>query len=221
MERENFDFQIVKQTAERAFRFKDIDLSTARGKNNPEKIELAGRFLYIAVEAFDDEFTISSTKTVGVGTVSMNDKFAAPIEIAAGRVYRIREGFENLYLRNTAQANAMMRIYASVNSEVEPFKSTVEIIGGAGGNIDNTADVAVAATTTTQVLPVNPSRQKAVVSNLQVNGTIIRVGDSTTGAASGAEVPIGGSITIESTDAIYVYNPAASGINIGLSEVEQ
>lgn len=216
----NFDFTSVKGKAESAFAYKDVDLTTAAGKNNPQRVELSGRFLYVAVEAFDDEFTISATKSVGVAVVSFNEKFSTPIELSAGRVYRVPEGFEVLYIRNAAQASSMMRLYSAVNSEVEPFKSSIEVIGGAGATLKDAADVAIAAGATTLVLAVNPSRQRFTISNLQANGTPVRVGASTAGAARGAEIGVGGSYTEETTDAVYVYNPSGAAINIGRIEVE-
>lgn len=217
---DNFDFTSVQGKAEISFRHKDIDLSVARTKDTPLRIEdLAGRFIYVSGEAWDDEFTVSTLKQVGVASISFNDPYASPIDIQVGKVYKVAEGFDKLFVRNTAQANKMMRIFTSVNSEIIPFQSELEVIGAQGSNKDTVADVAVAATTTTAVLAVNANRKGWTISNLAVNLTVVRVGDSNTGAARGVELAQGASVSGTDTDAVYVYNPSASSINIGVLEV--
>ena len=82
-----------------------------------------------------------------------------------------------------------------------------------------TADVAIAATTTTLVKAANANRREIMISNLLANGTVVRVGDASTGAARGMEIPVGGTAILSSAAAIYVYNPSAAGINIGVTEL--
>ncbi len=88
-------------------------------------------------------------------------------------------------------------------------------VSNASTTIVTAADVAVAATTTTQIVAANAANRTVIISNLAANGTVIRVGDASTGAARGIEVPAGGSASLDTKDAVYVYNPKASGINIG------
>jgi hypothetical protein len=84
--------------------------------------------------------------------------------------------------------------------------------------IPSQADVSCAATSTTLVLAANSSRQDAIISNLVAGGAIVRCGDSSVGASRGIEIPVGGSVVLTTTAAIYVYNPSASAIYIGRSE---
>lgn len=79
------------------------------------------------------------------------------------------------------------------------------------------ADVNILAAATTLVLAANALRRGAFISNLQANGTVVRYGDVNTGAARGAEIPIGGTAYVEDTAAIYVYNPSGAAINIGVT----
>jgi hypothetical protein len=79
-------------------------------------------------------------------------------------------------------------------------------------------DVEVAAGATVKVLDAG-GRRAALISNLFANGTVVRVGTSDAGAARGAEIGIGATATLETAAEIYVYNPSAWTIDIGVLEV--
>lgn len=82
--------------------------------------------------------------------------------------------------------------------------------------IDTVADVALGAATPTQVLAADSTRRAALISNLSGNASLIRVGDSNTAAARGAEVAPGQTITIEGTEAIWAYSPTAESVGVSV-----
>jgi len=85
---------------------------------------------------------------------------------------------------------------------------------------NTTPDVSVGAGLAAQVLAENLSRREALVSNLAVNASTIRVGGADTAAAEGIPVPPDRTITIAGTGALYVFNPDAGAQSVGLLEIE-
>jgi hypothetical protein len=77
--------------------------------------------------------------------------------------------------------------------------------------LNSTADVTLAATSTTQILGAVAARFCALICNLAANSGKFRIGDVNTGATRGVELIPGESISIETTEAIYGYNPGGSG----------
>jgi hypothetical protein len=97
------------------------------------------------------------------------------------------------------------------------LSTAIEIKGG--DTHPTTADESVAATSTEQVLAANLNRREAWVTNLIGNAREIRVGDSSTGAARGVQVPVGATIVIPATAAIHVHNPHSAAQTVALMEV--
>lgn len=146
----------------------------------------------------------------------------------AGLGYRCPTLFDRVTLINVHPTDPMTVTVAIANGHISDDRlnvsGTVTVAGAVSVSsitppaaLTTAADVAIAATTTTQVLAVNASRKEAIISNLSANSTAVRVGDASTGAARGVEIPAGGSATLSTQAAVYVYNPSASGINIGVA----
>lgn len=73
--------------------------------------------------------------------------------------------------------------------------------------LNSVADVSLVATSTTQILGLVAARFCALICNLAANTQTFRIGDSNAGATRGVELAPGESISIETTEAIYGYNP--------------
>ena len=214
----NVDFTKAKQWSNKDVVYDDVDLTAARTK--PEEIQLAGKRLYVDLVAFDDKYVISTTKQTGEAIICLNEPNGEPIAIRGGMYFDFNQEFDRIFIRNTAQSGRMLRLTSSIETEIKPFSAEVQIVGGTSAVLDTIADVAVNATTTTQILATNAARKEAIISNLAANATVVRVGDSNTGASRGAEIPPGGSAVIEGGEAIFVYNPSAGTINIGVTYTE-
>ena len=72
------------------------------------------------------------------------------------------------------------------------------------------ADVVLAGSATTLIVAVSATRHCVLIGNLSTNSSMFRVGDSNVGASRGAELAPGESLSIETTGAIYGYNPGAN-----------
>jgi hypothetical protein len=82
--------------------------------------------------------------------------------------------------------------------------------------LNSAADVTLAATATTQILPALAVRMCALISNKTSNTQTFRIGDASAGATRGVELAPGQSISIETTEAIFGYNPGGAGENVGV-----
>jgi hypothetical protein len=76
--------------------------------------------------------------------------------------------------------------------------------------LNSAADVNMGAGATTQILPSLASRLCALITNKSGNTQTFRIGDSNAGATRGVELVPGASISIETTEAIYGYNPGGA-----------
>lgn len=81
-----------------------------------------------------------------------------------------------------------------------------------------TADVSLLAAATTLIKAAG-TRKKILVTNLTANAEIIRVGDSNTAAARGIELSPGMTAELETSGAIYGYNPGAVAQSVGILEL--
>jgi len=80
--------------------------------------------------------------------------------------------------------------------------------------IDTVADVALGAGAATQILPADAARRQALITNLQANANVIRVGDAAVTAARGVEVAPGQTITLDGTEAIFGFDAAAESVGV-------
>jgi hypothetical protein len=80
--------------------------------------------------------------------------------------------------------------------------------------IDTVADVALGAGVATQIVPLDAARRQALITNLQANVNIIRVGDANVGAARGVQVAPGQTITLDGTEAIFGFDAAAESVGV-------
>lgn len=215
---EELDFTRARQRDYDDLDFYDVDLTSARS-SSPLEVPLQGTVLYVAINAFDSENVISTSKSVGTAVASFNEPNGKPFELVSGIAYKLRQPFDRIFLRNAAQSSKMMRIYSTVETDIAPFSSQLKVIGDVGATISDSSDVSVLAGATTQILPVNADRKIAYITNLISNGTDIRVGTSSTGAARGLPVFGGETYTFETKSSIYVYNPSAGTIKIANMEI--
>lgn len=103
------------------FSFQDIDLSVPRTK---EKLGIAGNFIFIPTQAFDGPESVSETKTTGIAFARPTRLNADPLLLAGGQLYQL-EPFDEMFITNDAQPDAMLRIYFSVNQIIEPAAGTI------------------------------------------------------------------------------------------------
>lgn len=82
-------------------------------------------------------------------------------------------------------------------------------------------DASIPAGAAALVAAANPNRRRAVIANPFGNAREFRVGDVTVGAARGVEIPPGESIYLDTTAAIYAFNPDGAPQNISVLEIAE
>lgn len=80
-------------------------------------------------------------------------------------------------------------------------------------------DASIPAGATGLVLAANPNRRNVIVANPFGNPREFRVGDANVGEFRGVELPPGERLFLDTTGAIYAYNPDIAGMNISVVEI--
>lgn len=199
-------------TAEPVLKSRTLNLTVAR---NLQKIECGGSVLWC----------LDCTSRAAYVDVRVNDQLRDPI--------RVREGFfvkgmrfSRFYISHPAQAGQTLTLYYAVDDEgrfdvKNPALQFTEIEVTKATVLNTAADVTiVAAAPAAQILAANANRRSAIIGSLATNVNTARIGDAATGAAQGAELAPGESITVEATEAIFAYNPAGANIDLTLVWIE-
>lgn len=82
-------------------------------------------------------------------------------------------------------------------------------------------DATIPAGSAALVLPANPNRRKCIVGNPFSNPREFRVGDGAVGASQGLELPPGERIFLDTTAAIWAFNPDGFAMDISVVEVAE
>jgi len=197
-----------------------INLATAR---EGKEYYVKGRYIRVA----------DATDTTTEIEIAVQQNIPSSYEkLKKNSIIKEGNGFDRIYVTNTAQANKTVRLIISEGPEDydvdNPSIGTIDAVGSiddpvevaAHSTLVTTADDSIAANTTEQVLAINLDRKEAIITNLYANTDSVRVGDSSTGATRGVELSPGQSITLQVTAAIYVHNTKASAQSVAILEVE-
>lgn len=181
-----------------------VDLSTAR-----DKLQLAfgGRYLW----AYR-----GSSATCSV-SIQLGDQFRDGITFTRGMQFA-GIPFSEIYLTNTAQPGQYLYflITDAQPTVLNPEVTFSSVILSKSTVLTDASDVTVVAGAAAAViLAANSARRTALISSLLSNAQNCRVGGANTGASRGTELAPGGCVEVETTAAIYAYNPA--GVNVDLT----
>lgn len=209
------DFTVAKQWNRDDIQYVDIDLTNARTK--PEAFGLAGKKLFVSLVAWDDKFTVSSSKEVGTAVATLNTKDGNPIELAAGLYYDFGAEFDEVYIRNVAQTGAMLRLVSSVDADIQPFSGEIQIVGATATAMDDAEDVAlVAAAAFAPILAANTDRLEALIKNTDLANTA-RIGKAPTNTRGHLLGP-GETITVPGTQEINGFSQAGATLSVTWTE---
>lgn len=167
-----------------------------------------------------DYFRVLALTGSGLQVIFGDNQFQTPFT-GAGVGLKLSDVVQRLTLVNTSGADITMTYAVAIGNVSDDrltVSGTINTSEVSPATLPTTADVTVLTTATTQVLAANTARKEAFISNPTVNGSVLRVGDASTGAARGVEIPIGGTLVLTTTAAIFIYNPKASSIVVGLAE---
>lgn len=147
------------------------------------------------------------------------------IKRAAGQGVNIAEGFGmgritirstvaqtvRVVVANEEQPDNAANVSVSVNATVQP-----------GNTFETANDVSIAGTSSDLVFAGDPDTRAVVVTSLDTNTDVIRVGVSGgVGASRGHPLYPGDSITLATTQAIHAYNTAAGAQSLAVVAVKE
>jgi hypothetical protein len=180
-----------------------------------EEIEIGGSCLW----------AIGATNLTASIDIRVNDQLRDPVTFQQGMFIR-GIPFSRLYVSHAAQAGETITLFFAREADVNNIEIVNPSIAFNNINItkasvlDTIADVALGATATTQILAANAARRITLITNLSANIQTFRIGDAATGAARGVELAPGESVSLETTEAIYGYNPGAIAEGVGVTWTE-
>jgi len=208
---QTFDLTGAKQQGEISGDFRDVELSTARTVNKAAEIEMAGRFLFVELEAFDgvDAVDKSSTLTTGTAMVRFNSKTAKPHFIEAGTALEIPEGFDKIFVSNAAQSNKSLRLSVSATVKVAPYKTSFEIVTAAPETATPADSLNDVTTSATNIIAANANRKKILIQNN--SSTDIKYCGTDSSATTGFIIPGGANAAYEDNATGALYALSTSG----------
>lgn len=125
------------------------------------------------------------------------------LESATGGAFLVLGGFGSV-------ADARATVNANVTTTVAP-----------GNTMNNGGDVATLSGAATQLLAADPDRLYAIISNPSSNSATVRIGNATVGAADGAPLEPGETITVGTTAALYGYQASGGPVTISAASVSE
>lgn len=171
-------------------------------------------------------FTLSAVgnfvkcKSVGA-TIKLRIGDGPQVNLYSGRSFRMPAGlsFDRLEFMNDSGGSVTAVIDVCQGEIYDDPVLTGDISIAPAAAISTAADVSITAASTVQVVAGNSSRRAVVVGNLSVNTQVMRIGDSNAGAARGAELSPGEKVTLETTAAVYAYNPGGAAESLSVMEI--
>lgn len=125
-------------------RFVDIDLAVARDN---VRFEIGGTFMFAPFAAFDNETTKSTTLSVGHCFIRFGKSSAPAVYFTGNYQYPDEQGFDEIFVTNSAQSNAMLRLYYSDGPQIRPFSAETAVTVLNPGAIGVPAGIAHAGAT--------------------------------------------------------------------------
>lgn len=155
---------------------------------------------------------------VRLRAVDAKGETVADLEVSAGVRFQLPVMFVQLRIENQGSAQVTVVLTAGDGS-ADDSSVTGSLSIDKSQIITTAADVSVAATATAIIAAANTLRREILITNLSSNTAAFRIGDSNAGAARGAEVLPGSTITLTTAAAVYAYNPSAGAESLAVVEV--
>ena len=163
----------------------DIDLSVAR--TNVQFL-ISWTQLFVDQKAYDSEVVISTTLSTGDAFFRRNQAANDAVYLNPGTSFFLGP-FTSIWITNTAQANAMIRIYYMSGPQIQPFASEVTVIGALGTSASHgTVGVTNAANGVT-IVAANVNRKSVLIVNY--SAVEVDLGDATVTTANGIPLAAG------------------------------
>ena len=218
-------------------RLRVVPLGYDGATEHPLSVDSSGR---LQVEVVEGQYTgiqytsgdsdLSPTGTVALGhdgsevyPVKVDSNGRLQVEVVEGQYDGVQydSGENEPYPVGTA-------VFGHNGSNVYPIKVDssgylqVDIHDSPKATVLNvSSDVSLAAGTTTQIVGADADRLCIIIANLATNTQTFRIGNASTSASTGIELAPGESIEIETTAAVYGYNPGGSAESVSVMWTEE
>jgi len=169
-----------------------------------EQVEVGGSCLW----------AITATSLTANINIRVNDQLRDPVTFQQGMFIR-GIPFSRLYVSHAAQPGETITLFFAAEQDVRNIEITNPSIAFNNINVtkatvfDSVADVAMGAAAQTLVIAANAARRVLYITNLLGNPSTLRIGDAAAAAARGTPLTPGDTMTIETTEAVYAWNPGA------------
>ena len=170
---------------------------------NSDRQEISGPVTFIRLDA-----------STGALKIDIDGKISGLVQ---GKAIKSEAIINRFSIINESGAAVDATLSLGHNAEIQDSNLSGTVGVSKPTTIDTVADVALVAATATQILPADPSRREALISNLEGAVNAIRVGDANVGAARGSQVGAGMTITLQGTEAIWGYSVA--GLSVAVTTI--
>jgi len=158
-----------------------------------------------------------------VATIRFNDQNGEGLAVSPGMFLKGLR-FDRIFLTNTAQAGKSLTLFYGVdtfgNLAIQNAAiALASVTFTKGTTFATAADVTVTTAATVQVLAANATRRYALIGNPIANPMLMRIGDAGAAAAEGIELLPGEKIRLETSAAIFAFNPDAVDRKITALEI--
>lgn len=169
-----------------------------------ERIAVTGDFLRVNAATAPLLFRFGDRHTVRMGE---GDKIRFPDDFGArGQVLTIENKTADIVL-------------ATIVTGVGDFDGLPARVSNAPHTLTTNADQTVPATSAALLAAANGSRSELMVQAASTNGSAVRIGDGSVGAAQGLELVAGGTLILNTRAAVSCYNPDAAGAVLRVVEI--
>lgn len=177
------------------------DLNISVPANTDQTIVASGAFVYLK------RTNVDVTVEVNAGTIVMTqgDKVSFPDEFADFRV------------KNNTGITANITVVVG-DGDFAEGNLTSEISVTKNTTLTTTADNSVGAGLQENVSATATTKRIVMISNLSSTADL-RVGDSNTAAARGQPLPAGMTLTMETSDDVYVFNNTGGAVLVAVTEI--
>ncbi len=172
------------------------------------------------VQAMGKHLRITEAPSAAV-FVTLDD--GTEIKRAAGQGLNLSEGFGNgrIAIRSTV-AQAVRFVVADEEQPDNAANVSVSVAAtvSPGNTVETVADVSIPATSAGIVFAGDPDTRAVIVTSLETNADVIRVGEGAVGATRGHPLYPGDSVTLAANAEVRAYNTSASAQSVAVLAVK-
>lgn len=172
------------------------------------KTEIGGNVLWV----------LDCSSRTAYAEARINDQQRDPIRLREGLFIK-GMAFSRMYISWAAQPGEYIRVYYAhdemgIFDIKNPALQFTQVDFTKASVLESLADINCPNATLTQVLAANATRRAAIFGALAANTGTVRIGDNQATATRGQELAPGDSITLSTSEAIYVYNNSGAAQTI-------